>query len=140
MNDLNIIKNRINKCNSLNNNKVDFSVWKKVLYEKVLLIAKLLYKKNEELDKIEEDQIVKDKSEVDTIRSELENIRNDNNIVEITSDPLIEFNKINEYDKKLMIFNERLKSQIKNNKIQTQIDSTEAQVEQLFEKLTSASS
>ena len=140
MNDLNIIKNRINKCNSLNNNKVDFSVWKKVLYEKVLLIAKLLYKKNEELDKIEEDQIVKDKSEVDTIRSELENIRNDNNIVEITSDPLIEFNKINEYDKKLMIFNERLKSQIKNYKIQTQIDSTETQVEQLFEKLSSASS
>ena len=39
-----------------------------------------------------------------------------------------------------MIFNERLKSQIKNNKIQTQIDSTEAQVEQLFEKLASASS
>ena len=140
MNDLNIIKSKINKCNSINNNKVDFSVWKKVLYEKVLVIAKLLYKKNEELDKIDEDQKVKDKGEVDTIRSELENIRNDNNIVEITSDPLIEFNKINEYDKKLMVFNERLKSQIKNNKIQTQIDSTEAQVEQLFEKLASASS
>ena len=55
MNDINIIKNKINKCNSINNNKVDMTVYKKILLEKVLLIGKLLYKINE----IQEDFQVK---------------------------------------------------------------------------------
>ena len=135
MSDINTVKNKINKCNSLNNNKVDFSVWKKALFEKVLLIGKLLYRKNEEMEKIEEEQIIKDKSEVDSIRNDLEFIRNDNNVLEINNDPLIEFNKINEYDKKLMVFNNKLNTQIKNNKIQTQVENTQIQVENLFDNL-----
>lgn len=138
MSELNSIKNKINKCNLLNNNKVDFSVWKKTLFEKVLLIGKLLYKKNEEITKIEEGQMIKDKSEVEAIRNDLEYIRNDKNILEINNDPLIEFNKINEYDKKLMIYNNKLNTQIKNHKIQTQIENTEIQVDNLFENLTTA--
>ena len=135
MNELNIIKNKINKCNSANNNKIEFSVWKKAIFEKVLLIGKLLYKKNEEIAKIEENQIIKDKTEVEAIRNDLEYIRNENNILEINNDPLIEFNKINEYDKKLMIFNNKLNTQIKNNKIQTQVENTQIQVENLFDNL-----
>ena len=87
------------------------------------------------MEKIEEDQIIKDKSEVDGIRNDLEFIRNDNNVLEINNDPLIEFNKINEYDKKLMIFNNKLNNQIKNNKIQTQVENTQIQVENLFDNL-----
>ena len=97
MNDINIVKSKINKCNMLKNNKVDFSVWKKAIFEKVLLIGKLLYKKNEDIKKLEEGQIIKDKSEVESIRNDLEYIRNDNTILEINNDPLIEFNKINLY-------------------------------------------
>ena len=52
MNDINIIKNKINKCNSINNNKVDMTVYKKILLEKVLLIGKLLYKINEDTKKM----------------------------------------------------------------------------------------
>lgn len=135
MNELNIIKNKINKCNSANNNKIEFSVWKKAIFEKVLLIGKLLYKKNEEIAKIEENQIIKDKTEVEAIRNDLEYIRNENNILEINNDPLIEFNKINEFDKKLFAFNDKLNVQIKNNKIASQIENTEIQVENLFNNL-----
>ena len=135
MNELNIIKNKINKCNSANNNKIEFSVWKKAIFEKVLLIGKLLYKKNEEIAKIEENQIIKDKTEVEAIRNDLEYIRNENNILEINNDPLIEFNKINEFDKKLLAFNNKLNVQIKNNKIASQIENTEIQVENLFNNL-----
>ena len=136
MSDINAVKNKINKCNSINSNKVDLSVWKKNILEKVVLIGKLLYKKNEEIETIEEDQIIKDKSEVETIRNDLEFIRNDDNISEIKADPLIEFNKINEFDKKLMDFNTKLNKQVKNNKIQNQIESVEEQVDSLFENLT----
>lgn len=136
MNDINVVKNKISRCNTINNNKVDFSTLKKTIFEKVLLIGKLLYKKNEEIEKIEEDQFIKDKSEVDTIRNDLEYIRNDKNILEINNDPLIEFNKINEFDKKLMIFNSKLNSQIKNNKIQAQIENTEKNIEGLFDRIT----
>ena len=52
MNDINLIKNKINKCNNLNSNKVDITVYKKILFEKVLLIGKLLYKINEETKKM----------------------------------------------------------------------------------------
>jgi hypothetical protein len=138
MNDINIVKNKINKCMAINNNKVDFSSLKKTLFEKVLLIGKLLYKKNEEIEKIEEEQIIKDKTEVETIRNDLEFIRNDNNILEISNDPLIEFNKINEFDKKLMVFNNKLNSQINNSKIKTQIITTEKNVENLFDKINNA--
>ena len=136
MSDLNSIKNKINKCNTLNKNKIDFSLYKKTLFEKILLIGKLLYKKNEEIEKIEEEQLIKDKKEVESIRNDLEFIRNDNNILEINNDPLIEFNKINEFDKKLMIFNNKLDTQIKNNKIQTQIENTKNQVENLINNLS----
>ena len=51
MNDINLVKTKINKCMAINNNKVDFSTLKKSLFEKVLLIGKLLYKKNEEIEK-----------------------------------------------------------------------------------------
>ena len=138
MNELNIVKNKISKCNTINNNKIDFSVWKKAIFEKVLLIGKLLYKKNEEIEKIPEEQIINDKVEAETIRNDLEYIRNDNNIIEINNDPLIEFNKINEYDKKLMFFNNKLNSQIKNNKILSQIENTEAQVEAFFDNLNTS--
>ena len=138
MNDINVVKNKINKCNSLKNNKVDFSVWKKAIFEKVLLIGKLLYKKNEDTKKLGEDQIIKDKSEIENIRNDLEYIRNDNNILEINNDPLIEFNKINEFDKKVIIFNNKLNAQIKNNKSFEQIENIEAQVEKLFDNLTTS--
>lgn len=138
MNDINIVKSKINKCNSFKNNKVDFSVWKKTIFEKVLLIGKLLYKKNEDIKKLEEGQIIKDKGEVETIRNDLEYIRNDNTILEINSDPLIEFNKINVFDKKLMEFNNKLNTQIKNNKSLAQIENTEIQVETLFNNLTTS--
>ena len=138
MNELNIVKNKISKCNSINNNKVDFTVWKKAIFEKVLFIGKLLYKKNEDMEKIPEEQIIKDKTEVESIRNDLEYIRNDNNIVEINNDPLIEFNKINDFDKKLMVFNNKLNKQIKNNKILTQIENTEMQVEGLFDNLNTS--
>lgn len=138
MNDINIVKSKINKCNMLKNNKVDFSVWKKAIFEKVLLIGKLLYKKNEDIKKLEEGQIIKDKSEVESIRNDLEYIRNDNTILEINNDPLIEFNKINVFDKKLMDFNNKLNAQIKNNKSHAQIENTEIQVENLFGNLTSS--
>lgn len=140
MNELNIIKAKINKCNSLNNNKIDFTVWKKNIFEKVLLIGKLLYKKNEEVVKIEENEAIKDKTEVEAIRNDLEHIRNENNILEINNDPLIEFNKINEFDKKLLTFNNKLNIQIKNSKIISQIENTEVQVENLFNSLNPAQS
>ena len=90
------------------------------------------------MEKIPEEQIIKDKTEVESIRNDLEYIRNDNNIVEINNDPLIEFNKINDFDKKLMVFNNKLNKQIKNNKILTQIENTEMQVEGLFDSLNTS--
>ena len=68
----------------------------------------------------------------------MEYIRNDNTILEINNDPLIEFNKINVFDKKLMDFNNKLNAQIKNNKSHAQIENTEIQVENLFGNLTSS--
>ena len=138
MNDINIIKNKINKCNSIKNNKVDMTVYKKILLEKVLLIGKLLYKINEDTKKNEKEEIIKDKSDINVIRNELEFIRNDNTIVEINNDPLIEFNKINEYDKKLMDINQKMKNQIKNEKTFEMIENTEAQVDKLFDDLINA--
>ncbi len=138
MNDINLIKNKINKCNNINSNKVDITVYKKILLEKVLLIGKLLYKINEDTKKNEKEEIIKDKSDINVIRNELEFIRNDNTIVEINNDPLIEFNKINEYDKKLMDINQKMKNQIKNEKTFEMIENTEAQVDKLFDDLINA--
>ena len=138
MNDISLVKNKLNKCNSINNNKIDITVYKKILLEKVLLIGKLLYKINEDTKKNEKEEIIKDKSDIDKIRSELEFIRNDNSIVEINNDPLIEFNKINEYDKKLMDINKKMKEQIKNEKTLEMIENTEIQVEKLFNDLINA--
>ena len=135
MNDINLIKNKINKCNNNNSNKIDVTVYKKILFEKVLLIGKLLYKINEETKKNEKEEIIKDKSDLDKIRNELELIRNDNTIVEINNDPLIEFNKINEYDKKLIDMNAKMKEQIHNDKIMKMIENTENKVENLFNDL-----
>ena len=135
MNDINLIKNKINKCNNNNSNKIDVTVYKKILFEKVLLIGKLLYKINEETKKNEKEEIIKDKSDLDKIRNELELIRNDNTIVEINNDPLIEFNKINEYDKKLIDMNAKMKEQIHNDKIMKMIEITENKVENLFNDL-----
>ena len=42
MNDIKIIKSKINKCNTLKNNKVDFSVWINAIFEKVLFIGKIM--------------------------------------------------------------------------------------------------
>ena len=135
MNDINLVKNKINKCNNNNSNKVDITVYKKILFEKVLLIGKLLYKINEETKKNEKEEIIKDKSDLDKIRNDLELIRNDNTIVEINNDPLIEFNKINEYDKKLIDMNAKMKEQIHNDKIMKMIENTENKVENLFSDL-----
>ena len=66
MNDLNSVKNKINKVNSINSNKVDITVYKKILNEKILLIAKLLYKINEDTKKIEEEDIIKDRNDIDS--------------------------------------------------------------------------
>ena len=114
------------------------TVYKKILLEKVLLIGKLLYKINEDTKKNEKEEIIKDKSDINVIRNELEFIRNDNTIVEINNDPLIEFNKINEYDKKLMDINQKMKNQIKNEKTFEMIENTEAQVDKLFDDLINA--
>jgi hypothetical protein len=135
MNDLNLVKNKINKVNSINSNKVDITVYKKILNEKILLIAKLLYKINEDTKKIEEEDIIKDRNDIDQIRSDLEFIRNDNTIVEINNDPLIEFNKINEYDKKLIDMNDKMKEQINIDKIMKMIENTENKVENYFTDL-----
>ena len=135
MNDLNSVKNKINKVNSINSNKVDITVYKKILNEKILLIAKLLYKINEDTKKIEEEDIIKDRNDIDQIRSDLEFIRNDNTIVEINNDPLIEFNKINEYDKKLIDMNDKMKEQINIDKIMKMIENTENKVENYFTDL-----
>jgi len=135
MNDLNSIKNKINKCNNINSNKVDITVYKKILNEKILLIAKLLYKISGDTKKIEEGEIIKDKSEIEQIRNELEFIRNDNTIVEINNDPLIEFNKINEFDKKLINMNDKMKEQINIDKIMKMIENTENKVEKHFTDL-----
>ena len=132
MNDINLVKNKINKYNNINSNKVDFTVYKKILYEKVLLIGKLLYKINEETKKNEKEEIIKDKADIEKIRNDIEFIRNDNTIVEINNDPLIEFNKINEFDKKLIEMNEKMKEQIHNDKIMKMIEKTENKVESLF--------
>ena len=135
MNDLNSIKNKINKCNNINSNKVDITVYKQILNEKILLIAKLLYKISGDTKKIEEGEIIKDKSEIEKIRNELELIRNDNTIVEINNDPLIEFNKINEFDKKLINMNDKMKEQINIDKIMKMIENTENKVEKHFTDL-----
>ena len=135
MNDLNSIKNKINKCNNINSNKVDITVYKQILNEKILLIAKLLYKISGDTKKIEEGEIIKDKSEIEQIRNELEFIRNDNTIVEINNDPLIEFNKINEFDKKLINMNDKMKEQINIDKIMKMIENTENKVEKHFTDL-----
>jgi len=135
MNDLNIIKNKINKYNNINSNKVDITVYKKVLFEKVLLIGKLLYKINEDTKKNEKEDIIKDKTDIEKIRNDLEFIRNDNTIVEINNDPLIEFNKINEFDKKLIDMNKKMKEQMHNNKIFDMIGNTENKVENYFNDL-----
>ena len=132
MNDINLVKNKINKYNNINSNKVDFTVYKKILYEKVLLIGKLLYKINEETKKNEKEEIIKDKADIEKIRNDIEFIRNDNTIVEINNDPLIEFSKINEFDKKLIEMNEKMKEQIHNDKIMKMIEKTENKVESLF--------
>ena len=135
MNDINGVKNKINKCNNINNNKVDMTIYKKILLEKVLLIGKLLYKINEDTKKNEKEEIIKDKTEIDKIKNELEFIRNDNTIVEINNDPFIEFNKINEFDKKLIDMNKKMKEQIHNNKVMEMIENTETKVENLFSDL-----
>ncbi len=51
---------------------------------------------------------------------------------------MIEFNKINEYDKKLMDINQKMKNQIKNEKTFEMIENTEAQVDKLFDDLINA--
>ena len=79
--------------------------------------------------KNKKEEIIKDKSDLDKIRNELELIRNDNTIVEINNDPLIEFNKINEYDKKLIDMNAKMKEQIHNDKIMKMIENTENKVD-----------
>ena len=135
MNDINLIKNKINKCNNINSNKVDITVYKKILLEKVLLIGKLLYKINEETKKNEKEEIIKDKSDIEKIRNDLEFIRNDDTIVAINNDPLIEFNKINEFDKQLIDINAKMKEQIHNNNIMLMIENTENKVESLFNDL-----
>ena len=135
MNDLNLVKNKINKVNSINSNKVDITVYKKILNEKILLISKLLYKINEDTKKIEDEDIIKDRNDIDQIRSDLEFIRNDNTIVEINNDPLIEFNKINEFDKKLIDMNDKMKEQINIDKIMKMIENTENKVENYFTDL-----
>ena len=135
MNDLNLIKNKINKYNNINSNKVDITVYKKILLEKVLLIGKLLYKINEDTKKNEKEEIIKDKTEIEKIRNDLEFIRNDNTIVEINNDPLIEFNKINEFDKKLIDMNKKMEEQIHNNKIFEMIGNTENKVENYINDL-----
>ena len=135
MNDINLVKNKINKYNNISSNKVDMTVNKKILFEKVLLIGKLLYKINGDTKKNEKEDIIKDKSDIEKIRNDLEFIRNDNNIVEINNDPLIEFNKINEFDKKLIDMNKKMKEQIHNNKVMEMIENTETKVENLFSDL-----
>jgi hypothetical protein len=135
MNDINLVKNKINKYNNISSNKVDMTVNKKILFEKVLLIGKLLYKINGDTKKNEKEDIIKDKSDIEKIRNDLEFIRNDNNIVEINNDPLIEFNKINEFDKKLIDMNKKMKEQIHNNKVIEMIENTETKVENLFSDL-----
>ena len=135
MNDINLVKNKINKYNNISSNKVDMTVNKKILFEKVLLIGKLLYKINGDTKKNEKEDIIKDKSDIEKIRNDLEFIRNDNNIVEINNDPLIEFNKINEFDKKLINMNKKMKEQIHNNKVMEMIENTETKVENLFSDL-----
>ena len=135
MNDLNLVKNKLNKVNSINNNKVDITVYKKLLNEKILLIAKLLYKIIEDTKKIEKEEIIQDRTDIDQIRSDLEFIRNDNTIVEINNDPLIEFNKINEFDKKLFDINDKMKEQINIDKIMKMVENTENKVENYFTDL-----
>ena len=65
----------------------------------------------------------------------MEFIRNDNTIVEINNDPLIEFNKINEFDKQLINMNAKMKEQIHNNNVMIMIENTENKVENLFNDL-----
>ena len=55
--------------------------------------------------------------------------------MEINNDPLIEFNKINEFDKKLIDMNKKMKEQIHNNKVMEMIENTETKVENLFSDL-----
>ena len=61
--------------------------------------------------------------------------RNDDTIVAINNDPLIEFNKINEFDKQLIDMNAKMKEQIHNNNIMLMIENTENKVENLFNDL-----
>ena len=135
MNDLNLVKNKLNKVNSINSNKVDITVYKKLLNEKILLIAKLLYKIIEDTKKIEKEETIQDRNDIDQIRNDLEFIRNDNTIVEINNDPLIEFNKINEFDKKLFDINDKMKEQINIDKIMKMVENTENKVENYFTDL-----
>ena len=65
----------------------------------------------------------------------MEFIRNDDTIVAINNDPLIEFNKINEFDKQLIDINAKMKEQIHNNNIMLMIENTENKVESLFNDL-----
>ena len=55
--------------------------------------------------------------------------------MEINNDPLIEFNKINEYDKKLIDMNDKMKEQINIDKIMKMIENTENKVENYFTDL-----
>lgn len=135
MNDMNYLREKIKECKIINNSKVDIITWKKKLHEKILIIGNLLFKKNEHRNKIEESEVIKDKSEIQNIRFDIENIKNEYNIEEINKDPLIEINKINRFDQKLITFGTNLDKQIKNEKINDDIISMKNNVEQLFDDL-----
>lgn len=135
MNDFNVLKNKISKCNNMKNNQIDFAIFKKNLFEKIVLISKLLQKKKEEIIEVKEESLIKDKTELDLIKKEIESIRDDNSIAEISNDPLIEFNKINEFDAKLRVYKEKLNIQLKNEKINNNISKAQINITFLFQNI-----
>ena len=136
---INNVKNKINKCRNINQKKVNVNIWKNLLEEKILLIAKLLYTKKGCVENIDENKIIKDKTELDNIKQQLECIKNENNIVEINNDPLIEFNKINEFDSRLRDYKKQLELQTKNNKIERDIFNAQDKVDQLLNNFSEKS-
>ena len=136
---INNIKTKINKCKNINQKKVNVNIWKNLLEEKIILIAKLLYKKNEGIENIDENKIIKDKIELDNIKQKIECIKDEKNISEINNDPLIEFNKINEFDSKLMNYKNQLELQVKNNKLKRSIVNVQNKVDNLVNSISAKS-
>ena len=135
--DINALKNKLNQMNIQQKNKTDSVVWKKILTEKVDLIYKLLNKKLEGIIEFPEDVKITSSDILDEYKINIESIRDDNNILEITNDPLCEFNKINEFDQKLFAFKRIKEGQINNETILKKVIDLQAQMNDLFKDIES---